>query len=688
MMNIAQVGGAENFDPSVLSDLGAPESVGWKWQSPRPFAPQIADEAAPLPSWLTDPPPVEAVERPKNIGKEENTEVAEKDADFEEQSMKGWRKNPLANPAVWENFQRCKDIESLYNWAASHDIDVRMYPKLLFARLCHAGQPFPVLLQALEDAALDNTSNLNFLLDWLLRKQKGDRHRLQKRLNPDDIALLQQWMKRQLHLGLRSEEDILVFVRFISRLKDSSVDESLGSNLVASFEGLQSSSVFTIKDLGTEAQCKILELITRGSVTSQLLKLGFSLVEAVPYLQLEGTDRKISAFIGRIIGAQATRHERQKQGTRFSDLLPTIFEKIGALPPDRAHRATYITTKALFDDQLLVPATEAAITQLRDSWLSALATRRGFCQRNIRNTKIEKLLGAQKPQLAVPYLRELSDREKASFMLRYWVGPRSQKGQSRAQYLFGEFCAGKNKESPWVSMLQAARQCAEESLQPLDVNIRQVFKTLQTLRQSETIVEILKQARKLDALIDESDVVYTIKEHLEEQPHLAERMFHFYPKLLRLQNCPELAERIVQNPRTHPTTALRYMRRHASRFRIHREVNGRDPFLQPRIELLGRMALAYSMAPHVSANMAYRSIYECYTQHMKERLGPLSAEMVRGFTQAGLIRPLQKGEGVSSARVRWILSLIRATEGPEVADRVNDVVDKLHRANISSSFAG
>ena len=43
MMNLAQVGGAEGFDPSVLSELSAPESVDWKWQSPRAFAPQSAD---------------------------------------------------------------------------------------------------------------------------------------------------------------------------------------------------------------------------------------------------------------------------------------------------------------------------------------------------------------------------------------------------------------------------------------------------------------------------------------------------------------------------------------------------------------------------------------------------------------------------------------------------------------------
>lgn len=43
MMNLAQVGGGEGFDPGVLPGLGAPERVDWTWQSPTPLLPRRSD---------------------------------------------------------------------------------------------------------------------------------------------------------------------------------------------------------------------------------------------------------------------------------------------------------------------------------------------------------------------------------------------------------------------------------------------------------------------------------------------------------------------------------------------------------------------------------------------------------------------------------------------------------------------
>ena len=40
MVNLAQVGGGADFDPSVLRGLGAPKRAEWKWQAPTPALPQ------------------------------------------------------------------------------------------------------------------------------------------------------------------------------------------------------------------------------------------------------------------------------------------------------------------------------------------------------------------------------------------------------------------------------------------------------------------------------------------------------------------------------------------------------------------------------------------------------------------------------------------------------------------------
>ena len=576
----------------------------------------------------------------------------------------------MANHAVWKEFKKCRDVDGLYKWAANYGIDVRRHHKSLFSQLCYAGKPLPILLQALEDSALGTPANFHFLLEWQLQRRRGGRR--QGRLKPDDLALLQQWMNRQLYLGLRSEEDILVFLRSVSHISDA-----MKCHIVASIQGLQSSSVFRFKDLGTTTQHEILEYVIQAPVTRQLLELGFSLAEAIPNLQLKGPDQKISAFIRRIILAHASRREREKREIRPLDSVPIILETIMGLPKERMHHVITLTTKGLIDDHLRMPA-----MQLPDLWLSALAV-----ERSCTPHYLEDFLGTQKPEIIIPYLQRLDDREQVRFVLRHWFGRRSLSGHSRAQQIFDEFCPARRKESSWFRMLQAAQQYARQSLRPLDAPIRQIFKTLQMLRQSEAIVEIVKQYRKLDAIIDENDILYIIREHLEEQLYIAERLIDFYPGL-RLEKCPELAERMILDPKTHPATALRYMRRHCSPFLVRGARFSRARFRQPRIELLARMALAYSIAPHITPRLAFKRVYECYTQHMRERLGPLPVATARAFTRAGLIRPLEIGLYGEPTTFDWILSVIRSTEGVDVADKVYEIGYKWRGIHLRSSWAG
>ena len=607
----------------------------------------------------------------------EDIEGAKKDEDTVQQNRDLWRKGLLANPGFLEDLKKCRDADDLYKCAAVHSIDVRMFPKLLFSQLCHSEQPLPVLLHVLEDAALGTPGNLNYLLNWILRKRKGE-GRLRKRINLDDMVLLQQWMRRQLCLGLKTEKDILVFLRFVSRISDASSDESLRCNLITSIlEGLQSSSVFGFKDLGTETQRGLLGSVTRGPVTHQSLDLGFRMVEAIRQSQLKGTDQNVYALIGGVFYAYASLREHQKQETRFLDVFPKILEIIGELPQESACSLIYTTTKALINDRFRTPAIEAATTQLLDTWWSALAKTNilGFGQESPLRNEIEILLSTREPEVVVPYLQQLDDYDKAVFMLRYWVGPKTQSGRSEARYLFDGFYSAKKKHSAWVSMFQAVREYAQENPKPSDTNVKKVFKVLQMLRQSKDIVEVIKQARKLHAIIDESDVVYTIKEHSREHPLLAARMFHFYPRL-RLHKCPELAERMILNPRTNPSTAMNYMLSRQTRVPVHRE-----EFRQLRKQLLDKMALAYSTGSHLNTRMAVRNIHKCYVQYTRERLQNPSRVMARALTRTMLIRRLQAGKWVSTMAVRWVLRVIRSTEGIDVANKVDRVVYKWRGAN-------
>ena len=584
------------------------------------------------------------------------------------------RKDLLANPRLWEDFKKCSDLVSLYSWAADYGIDIRTHPLMCFSRLCFAEQPLPALLTALEDAALGTPGNLNFLLDWQLRRDKGVKA-LRNRIKPDDLILLQKWMRRQLHLGLKTEEDIFVFLRFISRVSGATHNESLRCSLIASItEGLQSSSTFRFKDLGRETQRRLLESITQGPTTRESLHLGFSSIEAMQQSQLEHTDQMLSVFILGVVHADATLWEKQRTETRFLEVIPMLLEMIGGLPEKLAFSAILLTTKTLIKDHSPMPASSASKMHI---WWSALA-KTNLLEIGLKTplkTVIERHLSSQRLEKAAPYLQQLDDRNKARFILTYWFRPEDRLLRARALHLFDEFCSAKGKERPSVRMFQAVCHCVPYSSEPLSADVKEVFKLLQMLGKSEGIVDIMMQAWKLRFIVDESAVVYTIKEHLKAGSHLAERILHFSLSI-QLELYPELAEQLILCPWIYPNIAMSYVQ-------LHRIPLKRSSKL--RVRLLERMAVAYSSASHISPRMALRYVRECYALQVKECLGCPSVVMIRALTRAGLIRPLEAGQWVSTTQVRWILSLVHANESPEVANQIDETVYKWRGANVRKS---
>ena len=632
-----------------------------------------------MPSWLTEPPTNEIdlrFESPANEHKLSNTE---EDEAFEQQYVDYGRKNPLAVPVILKGFQKCMDIDGFYDWAATHGIDVKRYSRLLFTRLCNDRKPLSLLLHVLEDEGLRTRQNFQSILNWLVHKMKDDGGRRQHEgLLSDDMALIQEWVSGQFHLGLMSKSEIRTFLGFLNRVMPTINDESLRCNLIASLHGLQSSPVLRFKDLRLVQQRQIVKLIIRGPVTRPLLEMGLCFIETLPYPRFKSTDQRITFFIRSVLYVQTLGRKVGKQILPSLELVSTILETIWALPEDLKDSVILTMTKALLSDSDRAPERVRKL-DMPDLWLSALAKKIIHGNWSLK-AKIENFLGTQKPEIAFPYLRHFDDRKQAYFVLRHWFGYRTIRGHHRALRLFYDFYSAKRKESAWVSMLQAAQKYARKYSQPLNAPIRTIFKFLQALDQSESIVEIVKQSRKLKSIIDDDDVVYIIKEHLEQRPHLAERLFHFHPRLW-LERCPELAERMILDPNSHPANARRYMLRYYPLFLVNPERYPRERYTHRRIQLLGRMALAYSSALHLPPGVAFKRVYECYTQHIVEDLGHLPVATARALTRAGLIRPLQSGQCLSTTEIRWILSVIWSTEGADVADRVEELAYKWRDAN-------
>ena len=719
MMNLTGVGGgvAGELDPTLLQGLGqAPEQENWRWQSPTAPAPKdakgtaytYAEPSSWLPRWLKAP----------NSHKEDKLQSEEKEGegsnqvlmpDGKQAYLQGEEKNepvsllldpstlheelPIskpppapvfvnekqghqiadrervrADPKFLSDMRMSRNLGELHTWATNYGVDLRSYSRLAFRHLVALGSPLAVLLEALEDAALRTTGNLFRLLEC----------KVQQHLSQSDAGLLGDWIKVKASLGMLSEDEISKFVRLLHQTSRQAVGKqwtcTLGGSLI---DGLQSSTVINLKDLDPKALRLLLDSVSQDIPTSRSLDIGIRLIKALQPSQAEQMEPSIIFFVRRLVGAKAAIDVHDRQAILHLEAIPQAVEILQSLPRTFAHSVIVGTSKALIHSRIGQIGSGIAMIKLLELWWSALA-RSGlvdFTYENATKIQIERLLSQTRTgklrsdpalEIIAPYLRHLSKCNKARFMLQYCFEPdMSELRIAQVMDRFAERRRGRATESPLVSMMRVA----QDEFQLTQLKTARVFRLLQMLHMSETIVDVISSTKETNIAIGESAVLHTIRTHMNVYPEIAQRIFCACPQL-SLEKCPDFAETLIANPRIHPKWPLIYYK---SRHPGPGVPSCREPLpvIRTRARLLGRMALAYAADKNIPHRVALRKVYECYEAHMSEGLGRLGVNMVLAFTAAGLIRPLQQGQWVSTVKLRWILSLIRSVESPEVAAQVD-----------------
>lgn len=88
------------------------------------------------------------------------------------------------------------------------------------------------------------------------------------------------------------------------------------------------------------------------------------------------------------------------------------------------------------------------------------------------------------------------------------------------------------------------------------------------------------------------------------------------------------------------------------------------------IDLVHRVAFSFSKKEELSTRVAFRRVWECY-RFLKDRSAPIGSLMSRALVSAGVIRPLKMGVRVVKEELRYILSIVEAIEGKEVAHQLD-----------------
>ena len=669
-INLGNDGTLGDLDPILFPDVNENARKGeWHWQAPRIV--QLPETSPPL-SWLSDlvhPPAT-----PKVLADEQDENAAE--AQIREKPVKV--DGQLQEARFLSKLGCCRDHDVLRHLGSPSKNIIIKHSQRAFRRLYKSQKSLETCLSFLEDTSLDDPSarNLPYLLGELSQQLKGkwDTDHTQVRLMRHSVMV--PWLKAQLALGKRSNDDIWELGKFMSELARYDLQKFLCHDfMIAVLEGLRSSALQSFKDITPATRNLLLKLVMKGRLTNSLQDLGLSLAETVTKSAL------VSQFLLRSIRSRAVSHDLFEASTSEQDIFPRIKTLLKARSQATAGCIVHTTSKLLIKWQASVPQYRVngkPCAELVDRWWSLIAGSilPEFRERGLGNFRVEQTIPSDRLDMIAIYAMHLGGNKKARFVFSNWF--HSRLPSHDYERLFNALRQNLNREGNDPSFLCILRTLHEDQRLEEDF-IRHLLHLLDRMCMYGLMAKILKRMRDFDIHIPLDVVLETIDRLLTISPQQAHRSFRSDPRI-PLEKFPILAEFIIKVPSLHPNLVWHYQRKRSWQSTME------DPDLctelkdEPRTRLLGTMALAFSRAPHLSSRMARRQVMKCVRCWKNERLGLLSPQITRALTRAGIIRPLHEKGGADTTLITYILGLVRQVEGSAQADKIDHILHAwLHR---------
>lgn len=670
-------------------------------------------ETPPLPSWLADYEPPPRAESGPKLKETESPGFATATGPASNEGLPG------ETVLFMEELKSCHNLVEIRKFLKSLDSNAEQKAtcsRLAFSRLLDVSVPLQTLLEFLDDPSLNapEAQNLQQLLGRLAKTAPNDQ----------ESEVLGNWLKGHVSLGRILEKDIEPVLNSAGHLGSGACPHNLSIHIATSlWDGLQSFSVLRPKSSEAETLNALLEHISRNDWSKMIQSLGSSIIRSVPISQLHKVQSGIATFMRSWLFAMrmSTGGEGQELPlpedcaamAKFLGTLPTkvasatlemvitkellttaatsrdcqailtrIVHLLEILPAEMANFSAASATSNICLSHEQSPKEGSGGLELLELWLQTLSKSDAFRQSiscSVEWQAFEKCLSAR--AMEKPYLRALSDRERCRFILRHWTLEHLavQDVKEAATIISNTLSCfeGLNQiehgTAPYGDMVRALRQHTKS----LDNVIPRLFSLLSSLGESQMTVNVIRRMQRLRLPIDAGIIYSVIKEYCRTKPAAALTLFQTH-RSLSLAECPELAESIIADPETGPDTAFLYIRRDGRRrARLKKKdsrYQGPDFLDEEHIQLLHRMAVAFANAAHLRPRIAFRFVYRCYIILKNVNGGVFDAPLSLALTVAGIIRPLQRGQWVSTMKLRWILRLVKNIEGEEVANELDERV--------------
>lgn len=458
------------------------------------------------------------------------------------------------------------------------------------------------------------------------------------------------------------------------------------SFITAVWDGIKACKVLRPIDLGSGTLNTLLSLLAHIPPTRAVQILAAEIIEAgtsdlVTHME-HGILTLIKAWVSSWICLKA--YESGKLKGRDQDVSWTLEQSvaalakvIGQLPPDLASRIIHTCTDYVIKDcfaKFVGPP--GVLRKLRYSWLSAIANTSCVDEELLIQicTKMDLVRSRAKDFTTyTPSIRRWTMHDGCRLLLDFWISHGQMQAAESVKATFITAIEESGLSDGAACLLLAMYEHKDLCW----TKARSLFQFLRCVNRPQAVYHSLRRLLDHNVRFPASDIALEIRDMTRIDLLYALNIYKLYGTTLDnstpplLEECQELFIAMIHSDQFHPNDVWEAMG--ISFDECQQSSPSSKPLPEARVKLINRIALEFAQADCRSHRVALRHVMQC-AMYLRRHQVPMSADLSRALSYAGITRELLRQHWVGTEKVFWILDQIRQTEGDAVADMVDRAV--------------
>jgi hypothetical protein len=505
-----------------------------------------------------------------------------------------------------------------------------------------------------------------------------------------------QSFKQNLILALVPETVISTSLRlFTQEIWKKTTDQDLAVSRCMSFycttwEGIKACKVLQPTELGSDVLSSLLFHLSQLESSESVQILVSDIIHTLSTEQLlkveEGLLSVVKAWVPSwirlskaVIGPQAQREDsfvsspsKEASSTmKLNESVLRLSSALGRLPPELASKIVCASADHVINSTFFNFVGPIRILRvLRYSWVSMVANMPCVDEDLLLHiwNKMD-FLPANTGDYA-PKVPRLTMREGCKVLLDYWINHNQIRAPESVKATFLAAVQAANRTNDARHLLEAIDQHKEQCWS----KAKFLFRFLRKLGKPHAVLSIFRALRWSCVKFSASFVASEVKEMSLIDAHCALNIYMLYPTLrcenrpLLLDGCSGLVMAMINDSAFKTADIWRALR--IPLYNPRKLTISPKRLGQARINLVHKMALEFSQAQCRPPRVALRNVMQC-VMYLRRHNVPLTAELTRAISYAGITRELLREHWVGTEKLLWILDLVKRVEGEDIAKSID-----------------